>query len=1272
MSACGRNLLVTACAILGFCDIHAWADEGRPLVGPSTEQRFPPLVVPDGFRATLFACDPLVEYPSVIAIGPRPGWLFVAHDYMTGLGLEIVRRDEVRLLADTDGDGYADTSTVYADGFNSIQGLEHYDGSELVMHAPLLTSLRDSNGDGIADERRDLIQGLGLPPEENPNRLHCANGVVAAHDGWLYLALGDRGCDVERPEGDRLLFQQGGILRCRPDGTDLHVFSTGLRNIYDVAVDDELNVFVRDNENDGGDYLLRVIHCFFGSDHGYPYHYYERPDEAVAPLAILGRGSSAGGTSYLETAFPEEYRQSTFWCEWGRAVVRYRCERAGSSFASMQEVDFAAGAGDDPYGFKPTDLVVDHDGSLLISDWCDGQRPQRGRGRIYRIQSTTANGAAPELSIDQLSVADLLLRLNAAGHHERWRVQRRLERIAAVEPQVAPQLREACRDGRLNARGRMHAVWIMAHSRAVSAIDELLEMARSDADPGVAAQAIKAIADLSDPVLVQHRLDAGRGDQELAVRLAELARERDDPRVLREVLTALARLRWREAPAWLRANLNYPDPLLQHAAIQLLRRCDNWPVVLELLDQPVSTDGRGVLRTIALRAVAEQTDPVVVDGLVSRLAHELDAGLRREYADLLSRVHRRPGAWTYWGFRPGPRTPNTEAWERTAAIEHALNGLLEDGDREVRAFALARMQRELIPFEVERLSRWLAEETDAPRVAAILAAVKGLPAGDVRRLCGSVLVSPQQTDDNRLAALTLFAGALGESDGQELLQIADRLEDGPVLADVLTRLAARPDVDPQSLLLAKLSSRIACVRATAITALAALKSEPAQAEIAALLNDADAGVRRAAVNAAGELGVAGAADRVLELARDVDPSLRQVCLVALRQLGDDRAVELAVEGLSQRDTLPAALQYLAVYGGAEQRAPVTRVAESNLDADVQAAIVKMLSSWQERVPVDSTEWKSLGAMLARIQWLHGVPLKWSLAGPLSAEQADRLLAKVLDGSGSPAAKEPHLDLQVHGVSTDGLIPWPADHVPAEESTWMALAVVFVDDPADVEFLASSNGTLSLWVDDQAVFQRDQPAQFQPDSDRFPAHFEAGFRRLLVRVTTAEARPQAQLRFRRRSSKVEHERLTVLVLGGGGNVDRGRDVLKDIERSLCLKCHRLGSEGGRIGPDLTGVGRRYSRVHILESILQPSRTIAPSYESVAVALTSGQVLTGVKVSEGAATFTLGDNQGKLHEIPRSEIDELRVQSLSTMPEGLETKLTPQQFVDLIAFLAAQRE
>src|SRR3954469_17423423 len=153
-----------------------------PQTGPETEKRFPPLKVPPGFKATLFACDPLIEYPSAISAGPRPGAIFVAVDYMTGLGTEIVRRSEVRMVEDTDGDGYADKATRFAGGFNSIMGLAWHGSTLYVMHAPLLTTLRDTKGTGVADERKDLVVGLGLPPEENPVRLHCAHGGRPAHD----------------------------------------------------------------------------------------------------------------------------------------------------------------------------------------------------------------------------------------------------------------------------------------------------------------------------------------------------------------------------------------------------------------------------------------------------------------------------------------------------------------------------------------------------------------------------------------------------------------------------------------------------------------------------------------------------------------------------------------------------------------------------------------------------------------------------------------------------------------------------------------------------------------------------------------------------------------------------------------------------------------------------------------------------------------------------------------------------------------------------------
>src|SRR5262245_12385605 len=94
-SLCMKTLLCISAVMLGA---RLAAAQEAMWTGPETERRFPPLKVPAKFRATLFACDPLIEYPSVLALGPRPNSVFLAHDYMTGLGEKIIRRDEVRLV----------------------------------------------------------------------------------------------------------------------------------------------------------------------------------------------------------------------------------------------------------------------------------------------------------------------------------------------------------------------------------------------------------------------------------------------------------------------------------------------------------------------------------------------------------------------------------------------------------------------------------------------------------------------------------------------------------------------------------------------------------------------------------------------------------------------------------------------------------------------------------------------------------------------------------------------------------------------------------------------------------------------------------------------------------------------------------------------------------------------------------------------------------------------------------------------------------------------
>jgi putative heme-binding domain-containing protein len=236
--------------------------------------------------------------------------------------------------------------------------------------------------------------------------------------------------------------------------------------------------------------------------------------------------------------------------------------------------------------------------------------------------------------------------------------------------------------------------------------------------------------------------------------------------------------------------------------------------------------------------------------------------------------------------------------------------------------------------------------------------------------------------------------------------------------------------------------------------------------------------------------------------------------------------------------------------------------------------------------------------------------------------------------------------------------------------WLALSDVAVPEETAVKLWASSSGPLRVWLDGRPVHANESRREFQPGSDRFEATLAKGVNRLLVQV--AAPRSQLHLGFRPKSSSAEKERLAELALAGKGDPARGRAAFFDLAKGQCVKCHRIGSEGGRVGPELTGVGSRFTRVHLIESILEPSRAIAPSFETSVVILDDGQVMTGVKLLDTEASLTLGDSEGQSRTLSRSAIVESRLEPTSIMPEGLEKQLTAGEFTDLVEFLLALKE
>ena len=139
----------------------------------------------------------------------------------------------------------------------------------------------------------------------------------------------------------------------------------------------------------------------------------------------------------------------------------------------------------------------------------------------------------------------------------------------------------------------------------------------------------------------------------------------------------------------------------------------------------------------------------------------------------------------------------------------------------------------------------------------------------------------------------------------------------------------------------------------------------------------------------------------------------------------------------------------------------------------------------------------------------------------------------------------------------------------------------------------------------------------------------------------------------------------------GNANRGRLVFADNAKAGCLRCHRVGTEGGVIGPDLSDVGGKLGREHLIESVLEPSRQIVEGYRSSIIATNDGRVLTGLIPRETGETITLVDAEAREQILRKAEIEARKPSDVSIMPENLASRLSREQFADLIAYLETRR-
>ena len=137
--------------------------------------------------------------------------------------------------------------------------------------------------------------------------------------------------------------------------------------------------------------------------------------------------------------------------------------------------------------------------------------------------------------------------------------------------------------------------------------------------------------------------------------------------------------------------------------------------------------------------------------------------------------------------------------------------------------------------------------------------------------------------------------------------------------------------------------------------------------------------------------------------------------------------------------------------------------------------------------------------------------------------------------------------------------------------------------------------------------------------------------------------------------------------GAGDRGRGRVVFA---AALCYRCHRFEGAGGMVGPDLTGVARRFNTRDLLEAVIEPSRVISDQYRTSQIALKDGRVLTGkIKDISGNTLVLMTDplDPANLLMVARDGVEEIAWSGSSPMPDGLLDSFTKQDILDLLEFL-----
>lgn len=598
----------------------------------------------------------IVPSPSCLAVLPS-GEVFVGVDMIGSLGKDPGKGSIVRLV-DADNDGQYEQHTEFVKVDNP-RGIMPVGDQVFVLHTVFsettgeadrmdLVVFEDKDQDGRADGPPSPIIKNICSPESLRSRGtdHSTNGIRMGIDGWIYIAVGDFGFhEAEDRSGKKMTMLGGGIVRVRPDGTEMEVYAHGTRNIYDVAIDPFMNVYTRGNTNDGGGWNIRFIHYSQSGEFGYPNYFKHFTDEIIPALADLGGGSGTGSYFMDDDRWPVEYNHVPMMADWGKSQLYiHRVTMDGPGFTQADE-DFIKLS-------QITDVDVDGSGRMFLAAWDGaGYKGSPDKGYVVKVvPKDWTYEAFPDLKA--ATVPDLGELLKAGNSVTRFHAQQELLQRPATE--AAEVALSVAQDQSLPLAVRVAGVYTYAQAACGDGVEALLALSKEDKMREFALRALTDRKTCLESVPVQPFLTAVHDA---------------NPRVQSAAIVGLGRLGKAEAAETLLemqvpASAKIPQAgtegphatpnsaiILPHLAVRSL-------VALNAVDAAVKAIGSNP--KLALWSLRYLHDPRAVDGLIAAYKDTEDESVKKEILTTLSRLYHEEapydGSW-WWGTRPDTHGP---------------------------------------------------------------------------------------------------------------------------------------------------------------------------------------------------------------------------------------------------------------------------------------------------------------------------------------------------------------------------------------------------------------------------------------------------------------------------------------------------------------------------------------------------------------------------------------------------------------------------------------